>query len=102
MNTKELPRLHTNLKYLAMANGIKIADLEKEMNVSNGYISRGKGLSLMSVYRASKILNVSMEDLIENNCPKALAITAIQIEIYRLKEELEELQNEHQTESTGA
>lgn len=87
-------RLHDNLRYLARAKNIKISDLEREMNVSNGYISRGKGLSLMSVYRASKLLGVSMEYLIEKDYSKSERIEAVKTEIERLEKELEVLEKD--------
>jgi len=89
-----MSRLHDNLRYSAMAKGIKISDLEKEMDVSPGYISREKALSLRSVYRASKFLDIPMETLIEEDLSTACKIEAIRKEIERLTIELDKLMEE--------
>lgn len=62
-----------NLKKLSRRRQIPLGTLEKNIGEYPGYLSRltkedTKRLSAETLYRASKIFNCSMEDLIEKEC----------------------------------
>lgn len=86
--------LYNNIRGLAKEKGIKMSELDKPYGP--GYISRmqNNGISKLDigiVYRASKLLGVAMEDLIDKDLVKEARRTEIQAEIKRLQEELEKI-----------
>lgn len=83
-----------NIKTIARVNGIKLGELERGIGLSIGYFSRvkhGKGISLYTAYRASQILECSLDIICDPNTANRLRKQAIMKEIDALKAELENL-----------
>lgn len=80
-----------NIRYVAKYKKIKIGDIENAINVSKGYFSRKTNkISAERLYQVSKILNVSMEDLIEDKYRQQI----IEEKIKDLQEELADMRGE--------
>ena len=80
-----------NLRYIAKEKGIKIGHIEDELGVSRGYFTRaGTNISAVRLYQASKILNVTVEDLFERDLRREI----IKDKIAALEKELSELGTE--------
>lgn len=77
-------KLSENIRYIAKHKKIQIRDIEKAIGVSAGYFSRKTNMSAEKLYKVSKVLNVSMEDLIEDKYRQK----AIEEKIKELQEEL--------------
>lgn len=63
-------RIYENIKVLAKINNQKMSDVEKQICVSPGYLSRERGLKIDRVYALSKIFGVTINDLIEKDYKK--------------------------------
>lgn len=83
-------KLNENIRYIAKHKKIKIGDIEEAINVSKGYFSRKTKISAERLYQVSKILDVSMEDLIEDKYRQQI----IEEKIKDLQEELTTIRGE--------
>lgn len=85
-------KLNENIRCIAKYKKIKLQDMEKAIGVSAGYFSRktNRSMSAEKLYKVSKVLNVSMEDLIEDKCRKQI----IEEKIKELQEELADIREE--------
>lgn len=87
----ETTYLYDNLRYLAKVKKVRMADIEYPLKA--GWISRLhrrnaiNKLSIECLYNASKLLGVSMEDLIELDLASIYKTEYIKAEIERLREE---------------
>lgn len=84
--SKDLLKIFSrNARYLCKQKGIFIGDLEAEIGVSKGYISRleksEKAISLANLYETARILETSIDDLLREDL-------AIKRRIQELEEEL--------------
>ena len=66
--------VNKNIKTLCKENHIPLAEMEKKMGVSTGYLSRRKNLSAQAVLIAAETLNVNMEDLMKEDFTEALMV----------------------------
>ena len=90
VTSKELmERFSTNTRYLCKQKGKSIGELEKEIGVSTGYISRlaktKQAIKLSSAYVTAKILEVSMDDLLSEDLMIVNRIHELEEELNKLK-----------------
>ena len=84
-----------NAVFLCKVNKKKIGDMEKEIGVSPGYLSRCKGWKTISVdtaMRIAKYLDLTLNDLIYRDIETLFAIEEKQSQIAKLYEEIKELE----------
>ena len=87
----ETKYLYDNLRYLTKVKKVRMADIEYPLRA--GWISRLhrrntiNKLSIECLYNASKLLGVSMEDLIELDLASKYKTEYIKAEIEKLREE---------------
>lgn len=91
----------TNIVLSAKSKGIKICDLESACDVSVGYFSRKKGMRAVTLWKASRELGVSMDDLCDAEYGNRIAVLALEKviaekenEIREAREALERLRHE--------
>ena len=66
MNNKD--KVYKNTKVLARLYGEKISDIEKEIGLSTGYLSRkAKSLSIDSVYALAKHFDIPIGEFVETD-----------------------------------
>lgn len=92
-----LERFGKNVRTLVACNGWKMTDFEVNMvGLSPGYISRvaaGKSrLSLQKGYEIAKVLDISIESLMENDFYLSNKADALRAEIKALTKELKEIE----------
>lgn len=65
LEKEQCERFKKNLKYLTCSRGLKIRNLEREIGVSPGYLSRidEHNIGVIKILRLSNILGVSVDDL---------------------------------------
>ena len=76
-------QLYLNVKALCKANGMKMSDIENEICVTKGYLSRTKGVSLSALIKIANIFDVSVDDILTGDFGKKVEI----------KESVEELKS---------
>lgn len=80
-----------NVRYVAKHKKMLIGDIEKQVGLSPGYFSReGTKISAEKLYEVSKILDVSMEDLITDRLREKIILEKIE----ELQKELKEVRGE--------
>ena len=80
-------RIARNAKYLCHKQGKKLQDLEAEVGVSQGYLSRVKGRRIIPIdtaYEFAHSLNIDIESLMFRNFAK-------EDKLYRLEREIADL-----------
>ena len=90
MTTNDLMKIFSrNVRFICKQRGLNIGNFEKQIGVSAGYLSRleknASKIALLNIYNASKILAVTIDDLLNKDM-------AIEQRIAELKEELEMLE----------
>ena len=84
-----------NVKAYTKAKKISIGEIESQIGISRGYISRiangNPGLILDAAYQISQALGVSLEFLLDENLLFNLKTEKIKTEIRRKEAEIEEL-----------
>ena len=61
-------RIYENTKALAKLRGIKISDVEKQIGVSTGYLSKtSKCLTVEKIYRIATVFGVTIDSLIKED-----------------------------------
>ena len=92
---KLLKIFSTNVRNICKQKSIQIGKLEEQIGVSHGYLSRldksEKAICLANLYKTSKILETSLDDLLDEEL-------SINRKIQELKEEiatLEDLKGKH-------
>lgn len=81
---------YENVKWLCKMNGIQVGQLEKEIGVSAGYISRtagkNKDIGLFKAYKIASIFGVTLDDLSKKNLFKQQRIKELEEAIRFLQE----------------
>ena len=90
VTSKELlARFSTNTRYLCKQKGKNIGELEEKLGVSRGYLSRvtnsKKAIKLSSIYMTAKILEVSIDDLFNEDLMITNRIRELEEELNKLK-----------------
>ena len=67
-------QLYLNVKALCKANRMKMSDIENEICVTQGYLSRTKGVSLRALIKIANIFEVSVDELLTGNFGHELEI----------------------------
>ena len=80
--------IYTNVKTLLKLQDKSIGTLEKELNLSSGYLSRRCNYNINVVYDISKSLGVSIEDLIEKDYSYEAKKHDLEQSVQALKEQL--------------
>lgn len=84
-------RIARNAKYLCRKQGKKLSDLETNIGVSQGYLSRVRGRSTMSIDKSAAIakwFGVDLEKMIYFDMQKEDRILRLEAELKALKEEV--------------
>jgi len=92
MTSKELLKnFSENARYLCKQKGKSIGELEKEIGVSKGYLSRivnsEKAISLANLYKISQILETTIDDLISKDMCLEWKIQELEKELDSLKKQ---------------
>lgn len=83
-------RIARNAKYLCRKQGKKLSDLETSIGVSQGYLSRIRGRSIMPIDKCTAIaewLGVDLEKMIYFDLQKEDKILRLEAALKALKEE---------------
>ena len=94
MNKVDMNRFVRNITCLCKEKNIYIGDLERELGIAIGSLSRkkkGGSINLNIAYNISKILSASLEELIESDIELELLIARKQEELKVVQYEIEEL-----------
>ncbi len=89
-------RIATNILVIVRNKNIRVGEFEKELGLCTGYFSRLisgtiKNIPVSIIYRASKLLDVTMEDLIIKDYEKILLTAQYKEKIDILEKEIEML-----------
>ncbi len=86
-------RIATNAKLYCKAMHRNIGDLERDIGVSIGYLSRIKGKAMLPIdkgYAIANWLGVAMDDLVTGKLIKRQRIAELEEELAILKKEVED------------
>lgn len=85
-----LKRFSVNARYLCKQKNINIGELEKQIGVSKGYLSRlsssEKAISLGNLYKTAQILETTIDDLLSEDMMIKYRIQELEEELNLLKE----------------
>ncbi len=85
-----LKRFSVNARYLCKQKGMNIGELEKQVGVSKGYLSRlsssEKAISLVNLYKTAQILGTPIDDLLSEDMMIKHRIQELEEELNLLKE----------------
>lgn len=88
MSNEIIQNIYQNTKYLCKKNGIPLAEIEREIGVSAGYLSRVANsigdIGILKVCRIAEELETSVGDLIDSEMWKTDRIKELREEIERL------------------
>ena len=92
MTSKELLKnFSENARYLCKQKGKSIGELETEIGVSKGYLSRivnsEKAINLANLYKVSQILETTIDDLISKDMCLEWKIQELEKELDSLKKQ---------------
>lgn len=92
MTLKELlKKFSENVRYLCKQKGKSIGELETEIGVSKGYLSRivnlEKAINLANLYKVSQILETTIDDLISKDMYLEWKIQELEKELDSLKKQ---------------
>lgn len=59
--------LHKNVKWLCKCRGMQMRDVEKEIGVSTGYLSRSKNLGIDKVMKIAEIFGLTIDELMKKD-----------------------------------
>ena len=85
-----LKRFSANARYLCKQKGMNIGELEEQVGVSKGYLSRlsssEKAISLVNLYKTAQILGTTIDELLSEDMMIKHRIQELEEELNLLKE----------------
>ena len=81
MESKE--KIYRNVKTLAKIKNEKLSDVEEQVGLSQGYLSRcsGRGINIDNVYKLAKHFGITIEELITANYESVLKKESLKVEL---------------------